>query len=79
MMTVTLPSSFKVFYFQFFYLITDAYQNSGAGPKEMRKWAYEIFSTFLIPNAPMCWNNIDQSLIQSIDKVTVFALLMHQI
>uniref|UniRef100_A0A915BA99 DH domain-containing protein n=1 Tax=Parascaris univalens TaxID=6257 RepID=A0A915BA99_PARUN len=53
----------------FFYLITDAYQNSGAGPKEMRKWAYEIFSTFLIPNAPMCWNNIDQSLIQSIDKV----------
>ncbi|VDM37478.1 unnamed protein product [Toxocara canis] len=53
----------------FFYLITDAYQNSGAGPKEMRKWAYEIFSTFLIPNAPMCWNNIDQSLIQSIDKI----------
>lgn len=53
----------------FFYLITDAYQSSVASCKELRKWAYEIFSTFLIPNAPMCWNNIDQSLIQSIDKV----------
>uniref|UniRef100_A0A8R1TWK1 Rho guanine nucleotide exchange factor 12 n=1 Tax=Onchocerca volvulus TaxID=6282 RepID=A0A8R1TWK1_ONCVO len=53
----------------FFYLITDAYQNSYAAPKDLRKWAYEIFSTFLIPNSPLSWDNIDQSLIQSIDKV----------
>uniref|UniRef100_A0A1I8EMN9 RhoGEF domain-containing protein n=1 Tax=Wuchereria bancrofti TaxID=6293 RepID=A0A1I8EMN9_WUCBA len=53
----------------FFYLITDAYQNSNAVPKDLRKWAYEIFSTFLIPNSPLSWDNIDQSLIQSIDKI----------
>ncbi|VBB34862.1 unnamed protein product, partial [Acanthocheilonema viteae] len=52
----------------FFYLITDAYQNSNAPPKDLRKWAYEIFSTFLIPNSPLSWDNIDQSLIRSIDK-----------
>ncbi|VDN03895.1 unnamed protein product [Thelazia callipaeda] len=53
----------------FFYLITDAYQSSGASPKDLRKWAYEIFSTFLIPNSPLSWDSIDQSLIQSIDKI----------
>ncbi|VDN88228.1 unnamed protein product [Brugia pahangi] len=53
----------------FFYLITDAYQNSNAVPKDLRKWAYEIFSTFLIPNSPLSWDSIDQSLIQSIDKI----------
>uniref|UniRef100_A0A158R527 Guanine nucleotide exchange factor n=1 Tax=Syphacia muris TaxID=451379 RepID=A0A158R527_9BILA len=53
----------------FFYLITDSYQNSGGNSKELRKWAYEIFSAFLIPNAPLSWNNIDQSIIQNIDKV----------
>ncbi|VDK27938.1 unnamed protein product [Gongylonema pulchrum] len=58
----------------FFYLITDAYQNSGAGSKDLRKWAYEIFSTFLIPNSPLCWGSIDQSLIQSIDRVLAGSL-----
>ncbi|KAM3726718.1 Rho guanine nucleotide exchange factor [Dirofilaria immitis] len=53
----------------FFYLITDAYQNSNGLPKDLRKWAFEIFSTFLIPNSPLSWDSIDQSLIQSIDKV----------
>ncbi|CAG9534137.1 unnamed protein product [Cercopithifilaria johnstoni] len=55
----------------FFYLITDAYQNSNALPKDLRKWAYEIFSTFLIPNSPLSWDNIDQSLIRSMDKILV--------
>lgn len=38
--------------FKLFYLIADCYQNASAAlPKEQRKWAYEIFSTFLIPNS----------------------------
>ncbi|VDK82744.1 unnamed protein product [Litomosoides sigmodontis] len=53
----------------FFYLITDAYQNSNAHAKDLRKWAYEIFSTFLIPNSPLSWDGIDQSLIRSMDKI----------
>lgn len=32
-----------------FYLITDLYKE-GSG-KDMRKWAYEIHSTFLVPTA----------------------------
>uniref|UniRef100_A0A914V3D3 Phorbol-ester/DAG-type domain-containing protein n=1 Tax=Plectus sambesii TaxID=2011161 RepID=A0A914V3D3_9BILA len=52
-----------------FYLITDIYQNSGGTTKELRKWAYEIFSTFLIPNAPLSVPNIDQPIVQAIDKV----------
>ncbi|VDN57809.1 unnamed protein product [Dracunculus medinensis] len=55
----------------FFYLITNAYQNSSGTSKELRKWAYEIFSTFLIPNAPLWWDSIEQSLVQNIDKVFV--------
>lgn len=33
-----------------FYLITDLYKE-GSNAKEMRKWAYEIHSCFLIPGA----------------------------
>uniref|UniRef100_A0AC35U4T6 Phorbol-ester/DAG-type domain-containing protein n=1 Tax=Rhabditophanes sp. KR3021 TaxID=114890 RepID=A0AC35U4T6_9BILA len=52
-----------------FCLITDVYQTAPVTYKELRKWAYEIFSTFLIPNAPLLIPNIDQSIIQSIDKI----------
>lgn len=34
-----------------FYLITDLYKKGNV--KDMRKWAYEIHSTFLIPTAPL--------------------------
>lgn len=34
-----------------FYLITDLYKKGSV--KEMRKWAYEIHSTFLVPTAPL--------------------------
>lgn len=34
---------------QLFYLITDLYKEGNA--KEMKKWAYEIHSTFLVPGA----------------------------
>jgi Rho guanine nucleotide exchange factor 12 len=34
-----------------FYLITDLYKKGSV--KDMRKWAYEIHSTFLVPSAPL--------------------------
>lgn len=34
-----------------FYLITDLYKKGNV--KDMRKWAYEIHSTFLVPSAPL--------------------------
>ena len=34
---------------QFFHLITDLYKEGTA--KDMKKWAYEIHSTYLVPNA----------------------------
>ncbi|TMS36379.1 hypothetical protein L596_003557 [Steinernema carpocapsae] len=51
-----------------FYLITDFYQNQNSSGKELRRWAYEIFSTFVIPNSPMQMPNMEQSLVQSIDN-----------
>nr|AAR30497.1 RhoGEF [Caenorhabditis elegans] len=53
----------------FFYLITDAYQSAYGTAKEFRRWAFEIFSTFIIPNSPMCIPNSNQSVIQPIDKI----------
>uniref|UniRef100_A0A0N4ZBC0 PDZ domain-containing protein n=1 Tax=Parastrongyloides trichosuri TaxID=131310 RepID=A0A0N4ZBC0_PARTI len=52
-----------------FCLITDVYQTAPVTYKELRKWAYEIFSTFLIPNAPLVMPSIDQTIIQNFDKV----------
>lgn len=34
---------------QLFYLVTDLYKEGSA--KEMKKWAYEIHSSFLVPGA----------------------------
>lgn len=42
-------SSFLFVTSQLFYLITDLYKEGNA--KEMRKWAYEIHSSFLVPYA----------------------------
>lgn len=39
----------RMYMFQLFYLITDLYREGNA--KEMKKWAYEIHSTFLVPGA----------------------------
>ncbi|CAJ0933896.1 unnamed protein product, partial [Mesorhabditis belari] len=52
----------------FFYLITDAYQQTSASAKELRRWAFEIFTTFVVPNSPMHVQNMDQNIIQPIDK-----------
>jgi len=40
---------YNVYFLQLFYLITDLYKEGNA--KEMKKWAYEIHSSFLVPGA----------------------------
>uniref|UniRef100_A0A0R3PPB6 RGS-like domain-containing protein n=1 Tax=Angiostrongylus costaricensis TaxID=334426 RepID=A0A0R3PPB6_ANGCS len=59
----------------FFYVITDAFQNAQGAPKDFRRWAFEIFTTFVIPNSPLVIPNSDQSIIQPIDKVNTIDLL----
>ncbi|CAI4228323.1 unnamed protein product [Auanema sp. JU1783] len=61
----------------FYYLITDAYQNIDGSNRDVRRWAFEIFTTFIVPNSPLCFPNIDQNIIQPIDKI--LALTMEQI
>ncbi|XP_017884357.1 rho guanine nucleotide exchange factor 11 isoform X3 [Ceratina calcarata] len=50
-----------------FYLITDLYKEGNA--KEMRKWAYEIHSSFLVPGAPLRLHNVDENVAHEIDDV----------
>lgn len=50
-----------------FYLITGIYRDGSA--KDMRKWAYEIHSTFLVPRAPQLLPNVDESLAREVDDV----------
>lgn len=50
-----------------FHLITGLYKEGSV--KDMRKWAYEIHSTFLVPRAPLLWDGVDESLAREIDDV----------
>ncbi|XP_031622413.1 uncharacterized protein LOC116340198 isoform X2 [Contarinia nasturtii] len=50
-----------------FYLITGLYKEGTV--KDMRKWAYEIHSTFLVPRAPLMWEGVDESLAREVDNV----------
>uniref|UniRef100_A0A1B6C0U4 Rho guanine nucleotide exchange factor 12 n=1 Tax=Clastoptera arizonana TaxID=38151 RepID=A0A1B6C0U4_9HEMI len=50
-----------------FYLVTDLYKEGNA--KEMKKWAYEIHSSFLVPGAPLRLNNVDENVAREIDEV----------
>lgn len=52
-----------------FYLITGLYKEGTV--KDMRKWAYEIHSTFLVPRAPLLWCEIYESelLARDVDNV----------
>ncbi|XP_023714771.1 rho guanine nucleotide exchange factor 12 isoform X5 [Cryptotermes secundus] len=50
-----------------FYLITDLYKEGNA--KEMKKWAYEIHSSFLVPGAPLRLSNVDENVAREIDDV----------
>lgn len=50
-----------------FYLITGLYKEGTA--KDMRKWVYEIHSTFLVPRAPLVWYRQDELLAREVDAV----------
>ncbi|XP_016988743.1 uncharacterized protein LOC108051233 isoform X2 [Drosophila rhopaloa] len=50
-----------------FYLITELYKEGTS--KDMRKWAYEIHSTFLVPRAPLSWYRQDELLAREVDNV----------
>ncbi|GLV42592.1 Rho guanine nucleotide exchange factor 2 [Carabus blaptoides fortunei] len=50
-----------------FYLLTDLYKEGNA--KDMRKWAYEIHSSFLVPGAPLRLSNVDENIAREIDEV----------
>lgn len=52
-----------------FYLITGLYKEGTV--KEMRKWAYEIHSTFLVPRAPLLWCAVaeTEALARDVDNV----------
>lgn len=50
-----------------FYLITDLYKDGTV--KDMRKWSYEIHSTFLVPRAPLLWEGVDESIAREVDVV----------
>ena len=50
-----------------FFLITDAYKSGTV--KEMRKWAYEIHSCFLVPKSPLELPHLDENIIKNIDNV----------
>ncbi|ELU16616.1 hypothetical protein CAPTEDRAFT_220966 [Capitella teleta] len=49
-----------------FYLVTDGY--SQGNMKEMRKWAYEIHSTFLLDRSPLRVS-VDDAVIRAIDQI----------
>ncbi|XP_064651024.1 uncharacterized protein LOC135502270 isoform X5 [Lineus longissimus] len=53
----------------FFHLVTETYTQGNL--KEMRKWAYEIHSTFLVEKAPLKVS-IDEDIIANIDHVLQF-------
>ncbi|KAM7343585.1 rho guanine nucleotide exchange factor 2 isoform 3-T3 [Cochliomyia hominivorax] len=50
-----------------FYLITALYKEGTS--KDMRKWVYEIHSTFLVPRAPLSWYRQDETLAREVDAV----------
>ena len=61
-----LSTSFFYFPNQFFYLITETYKMGTL--KEMQRWAYEIFSSFLVPDAPLRVHSLETSAIEEIDR-----------
>ncbi|XP_071526476.1 uncharacterized protein [Panulirus ornatus] len=50
----------------FFYVITHLYKE-GVG-KDMKRWAYEITSSFLLPGAPLRLSNVEENVLHEIDE-----------
>ncbi|CAH1797622.1 unnamed protein product [Owenia fusiformis] len=66
----------------FFHLITEQYQQGSL--KEMKKWAYEIHSTFLVDKAPLRMNveegivsNVENILLHKCDKEDAMRSVFH--
>ncbi len=38
--------------------------------KEMQRWAYEIHSSFLVPGAPLRIHQLQESIVNDIDRYT---------
>ncbi|GFR83247.1 rho guanine nucleotide exchange factor [Elysia marginata] len=53
---------------QLFHIIAEAYRCVSGSTKELRKWAYEIYSTFVAQMAPLCIG-VDDSIINQIDNI----------
>ncbi|XP_037072957.1 rho guanine nucleotide exchange factor 11-like, partial [Pollicipes pollicipes] len=56
----------------FFYLISDLYKEGNA--KDMRRWAYEIHSSFLVPDAVMRVSGIEEGSLLKIDEILLHDL-----
>ncbi|KAL0810258.1 hypothetical protein ABMA28_010421 [Loxostege sticticalis] len=53
-------------------ILTDGYRAaSGVASPTLRRWAYEIQSTFLIPNAVLQLNGVDENMANEIEHVLV--------
>ncbi|CAL1531771.1 unnamed protein product [Lymnaea stagnalis] len=51
-----------------FHVIVDTYSRTPASTKELKKWAYEIYSTFVAQSAPLSIA-VDDSLISQLDNI----------
>lgn len=53
-------------------ILTDAYRSaSGVTAATLRRWAYEIHSTFLMPNAVLQLNGVDENMANEIEHILV--------
>ncbi|CAH0718344.1 unnamed protein product, partial [Brenthis ino] len=53
-------------------VLTDAYRAAaGVAPHTRRRWAYELHSTFLVPDAVLPLNGVDENMANEIDHVLV--------
>jgi len=61
-------------YLQLFTLVSDLYMNGTA--KDMRRWAYEIHSTFILKDAPLAIK-LEDGVIETIEFTLKVCSLFH--
>merc|ERR1712002_882795 len=66
----------------FFYLVTESYQQGSM--KDLRRWAFEIYSTFLIKDSPLkvkvddhIVSTVDQNLTEKFEKEDIMKTIFH--
>ncbi|XP_053408833.1 rho guanine nucleotide exchange factor 12-like isoform X6 [Mercenaria mercenaria] len=55
-----------------FYQMTSFYRNAQGSSKDLKKWAYEIHSTFIVHNAPLRVTSFGDHIVQEIDTTLTF-------